>query len=287
MMPSLASRVALLTVTSFVACVISLASQAPNSRVAAPKQTSEQSPQQSSSPADTSKDTEIAALKAQLETMWRYDQRLLNTVNYGLLAILFVATAGSVATFVNSRRELTSLQQQIRQGLSAASQELKNTFDQHDIELGRREGERRDEVVRIHKELSGRVDTYQQKVGELLTADRKSTDARTRALLKEQSRTLTDQLNLLKHILADFLASHFAAQPTRAFRHRLESITAKLDMGWSDYLGDELADLANTLEKGAKISDVVLPELQSMLNRLPDKYGVDRAKLQALIPRGR
>ena len=224
---------------------------------------------------------EAQELRQQNELMWRYDQRLLNTVNFAMLAIIFVATAGSVISFVNANRELASLRRDIesglqnaveRVGMNAAKQQtdLDNRVEEH----FRRSGE---SIENLEKQLSMRFDALRETLQESLEQAKKLS---AESLKKAVARQKFDLAKLACEVHSDRSGP---ASSLHLLRAQIELLEAKLEADGTGSNGSYIQEMAKTLERPGfgGLNDAEYERVLNLLDVLTTANPGDASRLLA------
>jgi hypothetical protein len=209
--------------------------------------------------------TEADELRQQNELMWKYDQRMLQTVNYAMFAIIFIATASSVISFVNANRELASLRRDIEAGLqnavervsmNAAKQQtdIENRVEEH----FRRSGESSEKLV---EQLSMRFDALRGTLEESLEQAKKLS---AESLKKAAARQKFDLARLACDVHSDRSGP---LSNLHLLRAQIDLLEAKVEMDGSGSNGSYIQEMAKTLERPG-LSGLNDAEYERVLNLL-------------------
>jgi hypothetical protein len=221
--------------------------------------------------------TEADALRQQLDMMWKYDQRLLSTVNYGLLAILFVAGAGSVVSIVNARRELNLLRRDFDQTLEASIQRLNAEADKHRTDFMRssegRFTELSESIKNAQRTLAAAVDGLEKKVNANILHLEERLNARSKLAIAKQRFELAQ-------LACDFYPEKSNVKLLSA---QLDCLEARLEMGWTEYHGPYIQAISKHIEAGAPVYDGDNSRILELLRRLPSAYAADSERLQRAV----
>ncbi len=233
--------------------------------------------QQSESAADISAtqptdqpSSETVALRAQLELMRQYDDRLLDTVYWSLGMIGAIALVlGGFSWYANFRmyeRDRNSLRQElqfsIKQGLEAARGELEV--------VAKKPGE---DISRLHESLRNDMS---RKVDEVrITSSQAVEAARKRIEFK---------LNEVRFDLVRFqIEYHSEGSPRVLLRLYKEMLETALEMDWENFAGDALQGIRRMLQAGAKVTSFEFTDLSKLLGQVPNQYSREVAAIHELL----
>ena len=208
---------------------------------------------------------EADGLRRQNELMWRYDQRLLNTVNYAMLAIIFVATAGSVISFVNANRELASLRRDIEAGLQNAVERVSMNAAKQQTELDNRVEEHFHRsgasIEKLEEQLSARFDTLRETLQESLEGAKKlSAESLKKAVVRQKF----DLARLACDVHSDRSGPLSSLHLLRA---QIDLLEARVEMDGTGSNGSYIQEMAKTLERPG-LSGLNDAEYERVLNLL-------------------
>jgi hypothetical protein len=215
---------------------------------------------------------EARLLRAQLETMREYDQRLLATVYWALGGLfVIIGIVGGLNWFFtfrlyerdrdSLRHELTMELQRVRQELVAAGQDtLKSLKD-------------------AHQEHSNKTDERVQGIRKA------ALDADQETLKKARYEILLSRYDFTKFLL-DFSQSQ--NNPRAIVSACIEHLQTLDGLGWLDvHAGDYLRYLARALAAGGTLTDTELRELSIVLAHIPEAYAVDVENIRRHLPNAR
>jgi hypothetical protein len=220
--------------------------------------------------------------------MWKYDQRLLYTVDYAFVVLVLIASAGAIANFVNARRELALIRTQVQQQLDNSTQSLKNDAAEQLQKLREEYAKQTETITAMQRTSEERASNQRGEFQLLLENSSKRSEKNVQEAIKTASDQILNKVNRLKYETAGFLMEyHMKDRPLLALRACVDRLEARWDMGWFNYSGDDLKHLATLLERQTNLHDIDLTRLQALQSRVPEQFDIEKKRIGTLIEKSR
>jgi hypothetical protein len=220
---------------------------------------------------------QATALRAQLEVIREYDQKLLATVYWSLGSIAFIAVLlTTYSWYTNFRvyeREREALRSEtqlsLKQGLTTAEATLKQQLASAEATL--------------MQQGAAAEDTFRQ---ELATGKAMLNDASKEAAKAVEER-LMRSINFLKLEVIDLkikIGVSEKASNSNLLRAYLEMLTVGLDLEYASAFADAMKHIELLMKGGATIWSHDVPKLHATLNRVGAEFAPQVEIIRQLIP---
>lgn len=196
---------------------------------------------------------EVAALRAQLEVMRQYDQRLLETVYWALAVIVVIAALlvgfGWYANFRVYERDKAVMQQDLRNVMQAAIAEARQALAGDIRKVAEEAGSK------VARELSGKIDRVAAELGGI------------------QYEREMEVARRWEKVIIDNALSHYIEAAEVALDRRVTIPLA---------LENALDGIVRVFEGGAHADSYYLRRLKPVLDRLPATHADSAKKIRSL-----
>jgi hypothetical protein len=207
-------------------------------------------------------DTEVIALRAQLEVMRQYDERLLETVYWALgtavALILFAAGAGWYANFRSYQRDKESLKRELHLDLQSSARETSESLhSQANQRIGKIEQSALQTVENATGKLRAQIEELGREIAYL-----------TYQSLQKDAERWRDQ-----NIRSNELRSYMQMLP----------MARRLGVGYEWAISDTLQKLQEVLKAGAQPDAEEVREITNLIDSLPGEYTIEVQRLRELL----
>jgi hypothetical protein len=236
-------------------------------------------------------ETEAALLKAQLEVMRQYDQRLLQTVYWTLATAfgvtLFVAGAGWYVNFRLYDRDKQALLSELHSEVEAAS-----GTSSRSIERGLQEARTSldNAVSKMREDLHHKTEERGKQIEEAaLQASKEAINS-----LQAQFKTMQNEMIEIRYNAVIREAKTWRAQGvhTNELRAYMEALSLAMQLlkaaSFREWLVEEpLEGMQGALEAGAGPGAGEIAEISDLLDALPSRYTIQAERLRDLVRRSK
>ena len=236
-------------------------------------------------------DSEAALLRAQLEVMRQYDERLLQTVYWALGTafglVLFAAGAGWYVNFRLYERDKQALRTELRSEVETRSATIGRSLE-HGLQEARTSLD--DAIKKITADLHEEASRQREQIEEAAVQAGEAAARNLQAHFKKMQREM---------LYMRYTASRSDAQRWREqgvhdneLHEYMKSLTmatqlVEYSISWDWTVARALDDIQEALKSGARPGVVEATELSEMVAVLPDKYSIEVERLRTLISEAR
>ncbi len=232
-------------------------------------------------------DSEVAALRAQLEVMRQYDERLLQTVYWALgtalALVLFAAGAGWYINFRLYDRDKQALLAELRLELETGTAGIRESLSQN---LGEARTSLEDAVTLLSKNLREEANLRSEKIEEkALQAGKDAADS-----LRGE----------LEHVRIDIIRMRYDLSVRKAETWRSEGVyvnelreymnalslarqLAEFQSPYEYLVEQALEGMQRALQAGAPLGARELAQMKELIDALPSKYSIQSDRLRGLV----
>ena len=236
-------------------------------------------------------DNEAALLRAQLEVMRQYDERLLQTVYWALATafalVLFAAGAGWYVNFRLYERDREALRSQLHSEVetqtASIGRDLKQDTEQTRSSLN-------ETVKKMTVDLQEQADQRSKQIEKAALQAGKEAADRLQAQFKNMQREMT----YMRYTASKSAAHRWRQQGVydAELLECIESLSLAIRLveygsAWDWTVAEALEGLRNALEAGARPRVERVTKMTEMLGALPSKYSIEVERLRALLSEAR
>jgi hypothetical protein len=236
-------------------------------------------------------DSEAALLRAQLDVMRRYDERLVQTVYWALGTafglVLFAAGAGWYVNFRLYERDKQGLRTELRSEVETRSESIGRSLEQG-LQEARTSLDQaiKKMTVDLHEEASRQREQIEKAA---LQAGKEAADS-----LQAQFEKMQREMLYMRYSASTSDAQRWREQGVHdnELQQYMESLTVatqlvEYSVGYEFAVARALEGIQEALRAGARPGVERATKLTEMLDMLPDKYSIEVERLRALISAAR
>ncbi len=244
-----------------------------------------------SSSSESQPDSEAAILRAQLDVMRQYDERLLQTVYWALgTALALVVFAASAGWYVNVRlyeREKEALRSELHLALETKIRDISESVQQ-DVQEAQTSLD--DALTDMGKDLREQTNRRFQEIEKLAREAGKAAADTLQAQFKQMQHDMMYMENTtLRRDAETWRERGVHTNELRAYIRSLSLATQLMEFSSANewLVARALEGIQGALEAGGRPDVQGLTKITALLGTLPDEYSIEVERLRALLSTSR